>query len=207
MITNTCLIGGSFFAGEPAAGLGAAPSEASELPFELDGAVVGVVGLAAAGAAAGVGSDSAGGGSLLAVDDGSAEADADADAEAEAEVDGTAGSEEGSTTFSGERDEASDALGRVAATFPRSTPNPRNTSTSRAEILGAGSRRALAPIDPRAGPTAAGAGWAALTTAALSTAAGLCAVASAGRARPTTRPRSSSSRGLREPMRRPHERQ
>src|ERR1019366_3354072 len=173
MITNTCLIGGSFFAGEPAAGLGAAPSEASELPFELDGAVVGVVGLPGA--------------------------------EAEAEVDGTAGSEEGSTTFSGERDEASDALGRVAATFPRSTPNPRNTSTSRAEILGAGSRRALAPIDPRAGPTAAGAGWAALTTAALSAAAGLCAGAWAGRARPTTRPRSSSSRGLREPMRRPHE--
>lgn len=191
MITNTCLTGGSFVADPPPADPDdrlPAPEDPlcvpDEPPLELDGACAWVVFALAAGT--GVGSGSAAGGSLPeAADSGSV-------AEAEPEAGAPDGAEAGSTTFRGERADASVSFTAEPAASPRIAPKPRNTSTSSAEIRGEGS---LKPEGARAGPLATG--------AVVESRGG----APARCARPTTRRRSGSSNGLREPTRAPQPRQ
>jgi hypothetical protein len=234
MITNTCLIGGSFVAGAPAVDFEDPPceleelplepedlpSELLELPLELAGAfaAAGLVLRAAAGV--GVGSDSDDGGSLSAAEEDASDVDADADAEAEAAPDGA---EAGSTTFRRERADASVSSTLEPATWPRSTPKPRNTSTSNAETRGGGSlrperARVASPataldatgLDAELSAPALDAATR-LDAAGLSTAgldAELSALApGAGRARPPARLRSASSCALRAPTRAPQLRQ
>ena len=218
MITNTCLTGGSFVAEPPAAELEVLPSEPEVLPsepevlpsepevlpsepevlpsepevlpLELDGAFAAAFVVLPAAAGAGVGSDSD------AEDEGSppgAEGeDSDVDVDVDAEAEAPDGPEAGSTTFRGERAAASVPT-REPATLPRSTPKPRNTSTSSAETRGGGSLRLE---DVRTSTLAAGTG----------------AARALRRWRPRDVPaparrRSSSSCGLRDPTRAPHARQ
>jgi hypothetical protein len=147
MITNTCLTAGSLVA-EPLEGDVGDPRSALEppsAPVELGGAPApaGAGALAAvveASVAAGVGAGSDSGGS--------AEADEGAAGVEAAAVDG------GSTSFRRRPAAASVLLTGDPATPPRSTPKPRNTSTSRTEIRGAGSRQA--DLDGELGETTGG---------------------------------------------------
>ena len=130
-------------------------------------------------------------------DGGSLPAPVEDDSALEPDVLADAGADGGSTTFSGERAEAATSLTLVAATLPRSTPKPRNTSTSSAETRGGGS---LSPEAARAGePSGAGSGVGGLTkTSGLASPAGSLS---------RTRASSGSSCGLRGPTRAPHSRQ
>ena len=202
MTTNTCLIGGSFFAGLPAAAseepfellelsveLG---SELPELSVELGCVFVGLVPVLAPVVGVGVASGSTCGGSPPDVEADASEPDG---CEPLAPVVGM-GPEAGSMTFNGERAAASEPLTLVLATSPMRMPNPRNISTSNAETRGAGSRR---PPCGEAGISATGAG----ATGAL----GPSAVAAATGEAPRVRCNSSSNCPLRGPTRAPHARQ
>jgi hypothetical protein len=214
MITNTCLSGGSFFAGPLADSLEPPseepPLEAEEPPSELDEPlepVLELAGVLAAGVlllVVGVGSDSVAGGSLLEVEEEDSEAVEVGAEEADAGA---------VTIFTGERVEASVSSTPELATLPSSTPKPRNTSTSSTETGRDGSRR---PLDGGAAP--AGAASAAGAGAAPGTApgaappvaappAGLSAMAPAASVRPRTRRSSSSSCWPRAPTRAPQARQ
>ncbi len=135
----------------------------------------------------GVGSGSAGGGVLSVLDADDSEAVGDAGGEASEEP------AAGSTTFSGDRVDASVSLTLVAAARPRITPKPRNTSTRSAEMRGEGSLR------PDGVRVDAGAVWIG--------AVGLCTAPARACAWPPTRRRMPSSRALRTPTRAPQLRQ
>jgi hypothetical protein len=148
MITHTCLIGGSFFSvpseldSEPAPCDPEEPfsepvassfePEEPEEPDVLCAAAVVVFALAA-GVGVGSTSDSGDEDSLL-------EAAALDSAEDVVDV-GVLPAAAGSSTFSGACEEASVSLTVEPAVLPRSTPKPRNTSTSNAETGREGSLR------------------------------------------------------------------
>src|ERR1700677_2836663 len=152
MIKNTCLIAGRVLAGVPAGAFEDSlpvpadpPCEADDSPpardgaaLELDGVVLGALAVfvltAAAGGGVGVGSASDDGGSL-------ADAEDDSDVAVLAVALALAGADAGSTTFNGERADASVSAGLEAATWPRITPKARKTTSNSADTRGAGRRR------------------------------------------------------------------
>jgi hypothetical protein len=214
------LIGGSFFAGAPASDCEepepfesepvSEPESVSEL--ELDCVLAGVVLVFEPLLGAGVASGSTSGGSL--------EVEA---LDSEDELDVLAGVEdpdEGITTRSGERAEASVPETPWLATLPSSTPKPRNTATSSAET-GRGGR--LSPPDgcgawPASAAGGGGGGGSADAGGYADDAVPACAAVSADDAAPmgdSSTPcallrscrSSSSSCSLRGPTRSPHARQ
>jgi hypothetical protein len=208
MITNTCLIGGSFFAGLLADSLeppveDPLSDEPEELPSELEEPVLELAGAFAAGVvlvAVGVCSGSLAGGSLLAV-------------EAEDSEDVVVGVEEApegdETILTGERVEASVSSTPELATLPSSTPKPRNTSTSSAETGRDGSRRPFEGGTAPAGvaPVAVAMSTAGAPPEAASSVGPASAIAPAVPVRPRTRLSSSSSCWERDPTRAPQARQ
>ena len=201
------MIGGSFVAGDPAAGLPDSPLPA----LALAGAFVVAAAVVLLGVAAGVGvaAGSASGGGV--------EASAVAELAA-SEPDSAVGAEPalafvgGMMTFSGERAEASAPPTGELAAFPSSAPKPRNTSTRSAEIRGAGSRRpvALATAARASGPVAPALA-AAVADAVVAEPAGAAAASPAAtpslRDCPPARAINTSSCGLRDPARAPQLRQ
>jgi hypothetical protein len=165
MITNTCFTAGSF---APAVELEPTDPPLPELELGAEGA--GEVGgdfEEAAGAlpfAAGVGSDSAAGGSLELAGEGLSAPGVDV-------APGMGACAR--ITFTGRRAEAARTpVARERTALPTITPNPRNISTSKVDIRGEGS---VGPDPRRAG------------------ASGGCAASSSGRPEARTRRRSATS--------------
>jgi hypothetical protein len=186
MITNTCLIGGSLEA-DPADGSfeDSDPEPSPSAPFKLEDEILFGCEPAGAGVTSLLGAcvDSTGGGSLAGAEEGALEeARGVPDAVGLPSRSLTVGCAEAvSVPFTGER-----------AAAPRSTPNPRNTSTSSIETLGGGSLGA----DRRGGLLRPG-------TASASAAGAPSPV----RSRSFTPRNRAASWGLRDPTRAPQARQ
>ncbi len=195
MIRNTCLIGGSVFAGASSrtAPVPVLPSAAlpsvSDDPFEA-----GFEGVAATGVGAGCAS-----GAL---------ASSGADSEPFGDVAGVEGSAGGAFAGSSSRTRwpasaASSPLGGVATTFPRRMPKPRKPATSRADTQGegnrsSGQRRPLARRRPFAASGPSGRGARASPCSALSRPSSSGARPPRARRSPRSRPdRPPSSRRTR----------